>query len=227
MKLINEIKAITYKNNSHKTVNEKVIIDKSIKLIVNNKVIKTFSVIDDSLKEFTIGYLFSEDFINSLDDIKELTIANNEINVKITKSKKNIKNSTLKISANELIVNIEKLKNEANLWQLTGGTHVAAIVYNNKFIVKEDVSRHVAVDKVIGYGLLNNFDFSESYIIYSGRMPGDMVIKLTRVGIGILASNAAPTTSGIKIAKENNITLVGFIRGERFNLYTSPERILF
>ena len=112
-------------------------------------------------------------------------------------------------------------------WQKTGGTHVAGIVYKNKFIVKEDVSRHVAVDKVIGYGILNNFDLNECYIIYSGRMPANMVKKLSNTDIPLLASNAAPMASGIDYGKKSNVTIVGFLRGKRFNVYTNPKRILF
>ena len=107
------------------------------------------------------------------------------------------------------------------------GTHVAGIVYNGEFVVKEDVSRHVAVDKVIGYGLLHGFDLNHSYVIYSGRMPADMVIKMTRAGVPILASNAAPANSGYNIAKKGNITLVGFLRGNRCNIYNNQNRVIF
>ena len=135
--------------------------------------------------------------------------------------------SDFQVSASELISRIEELKDNAAIWQATGGTHVAGIVYKDQFIVKEDVSRHVAVDKVSGYGLLHDFDLSHSYVIYSGRMPADMVIKMTRAGVPILASNAAPANSGYNIAKKGNITLVGFLRGQRCNIYNNQNRILF
>lgn len=137
--------------------------------------------------------------------------------------------SDLKIKKEELLKNIERLRKNASIWQKTGGTHVAAFVNNdkNEFIVKEDVSRHVAVDKAIGAAARKKLDFSKSYIIYSGRMPADMVIKIVRAGIPILASNAAPSFSGYSTAEKGNITLVGFIRGDRFNIYTHTDRIIF
>ena len=135
--------------------------------------------------------------------------------------------SDLQVSVHELIDRIEELKENAEIWQATGGTHVAGIVFEDQFVVKEDVSRHVAVDKVIGYGILNGFDLNKSYVIYSGRMPADMVIKMTRAGVPILASNAAPANSGYNIAKKGNITLVGFLRGQRCNIYNNQNRILF
>ena len=103
---------------------------------------------------------------------------------------------------------------------------MAGLVNKNEFIAIEDISRHVAVDKVIGAGALNNSDFSRSFIVYSGRMPADMLIKIARVGIPILASNAAPTSSGFSVAEQSGVTMIGFVRENRFNIYTHPQRIL-
>ena len=183
------------------------------------------------------------------DDIKSIDIDGNQINVEIDDTLLKTNETVLcsdsaggwrskirevtpvesdfQVDVHELIARIEELKNNAEIWQATGGTHVAGIVYKDQFIVKEDVSRHVAVDKVIGYGILHGFDLIHSYVIYSGRMPADMVIKMTRSGVPILASNAAPANSGYNIAKKGNITLVGFLRGQRCNIYNNQNRILF
>ena len=134
--------------------------------------------------------------------------------------------SDFTISKEALIDAFDKLKKAAKVWQETGGTHVAGLVYKDYFVAMEDVSRHVAVDKVIGAGALKNYDFSKSYIVYSGRMPADMLIKIARVGIPIIASNAAPTSSGFAVAEEARVTMLGFVRGERFNIYTHPHRII-
>jgi formate dehydrogenase accessory protein FdhD len=134
--------------------------------------------------------------------------------------------SDFTISKEALIDTFDKLKKAAKVWQETGGTHVAGLVYKDDFIAMEDVSRHVAVDKVIGAAALKNYDFSQSYIVYSGRMPADMLIKIARVGIPIIASNAAPTSSGFAVAEEARVTMLGFVRGERFNIYTHPHRII-
>ncbi|AMK14886.1 formate dehydrogenase accessory sulfurtransferase FdhD [Methanobrevibacter olleyae] len=131
----------------------------------------------------------------------------------------------LVVNASEIIANMKRLTDKAEIWQATGSVHVAQLVYGNQFITREDVSRHVAVDKVIGAAAKSGFDLSKSYISYSGRMPADMLIKIVRVGIPILVSNAAPAGSGYDIAEKGNITMIGFVRGDRFNLYTAPERI--
>ena len=246
---IEEIDAISFKNGTAKNVMEKVVKDETVTLTINGNISRSLSAIEDSLKEFAVGYLFNENMVRSLEDIKKIEIDGPAINVEIddtllktnetvlcsdsaggwrSKIKEvNPVESDFQVNVDELINRIEELKNNAEIWQSTGGTHVAGIVHDWQFVVKEDVSRHVAVDKVIGYGILNGFDLNHSYVIYSGRMPADMVIKMTRAGVPILASNAAPANSGYNIAKKGNITLVGFLRGQRCNIYNNQNRILF
>ena len=246
---IEKIDAIQYKNNEAIEKTEKVVKDETITLTINGNISRSLSAIEDSLKEFTVGYLINENMIKSLDDIKRIDIDGAQINAEIddtllktnetvlcsdsaggwrSKIKEvNPVESDFQVNVKELIERIEELKDNAEIWQATGGTHVAGIVHKDQFVVKEDVSRHVAVDKVIGYGILNGFDLNHSYVIYSGRMPADMVIKMTRAGVPILASNAAPANSGYNIAKKGNITLVGFLRGQRCNIYNNNNRIVF
>ena len=246
---IEEIDAINYKNGKATEAKEKVVKDETITLTINGEISRSLSAIEDSLEEFAVGYLFNENMVNSMDAIKKIEVdgvlINAEIDDALLKTNETVLcsdsaggwrskiktvnpvESDFQVSASELISRIEELKDNAAIWQATGGTHVAGIVYKDQFIVKEDVSRHVAVDKVIGYGLLHDFDLSHSYVIYSGRMPADMVIKMTRAGVPILASNAAPANSGYNIAKKGNITLVGFLRGQRCNVYNNQNRVIF
>ncbi len=246
---IEEIDAINYKNGKATETKEKVVKDETITMTINGEISRSLSAIEDSLEEFAVGYLFNENMVNSMDAIKKIEVDGVMINAEIDdtllktnetvlcsdsaggwRSKIKTVNpveSDFQVSASELISRIEELKDNAAIWQATGGTHVAGIVYKDQFIVKEDVSRHVAVDKVIGYGLLHDFDLTHSYVIYSGRMPADMVIKMTRAGVPILASNAAPANSGYNIAKKGNITLVGFLRGQRCNVYNNQNRVIF
>ena len=249
MKQIMEEKAQNYKNGKITDVTENVVKDSTITLTINNKIKRSLSAIEDSLKEFAVGYLFNENMVKTLEHIEKIEIDGNKINVEINdtllKTKETVLcsdsaggwrskinniepvTSNFQVKSDELIERIEELKNNAQIWQATGGTHVAGIVYKDNFIVKEDVSRHVAVDKVIGYGILHDYDLSNCYVIYSGRMPADMVIKIVRAGIPVLASNAAPAYSGCETAKKGNVTLVGFLRGQRFNVYNNKNRIIF
>ena len=133
--------------------------------------------------------------------------------------------SDLSINATQIIKDIKHLTYEAKIWQKTAGVHVAQLKYEDNIIIREDVSRHVAVDKVIGAASKEGYDFSKCYISYSGRMPADMLIKVIRVGVPIIISNAAPASSGIDVARAGNITMIGFVRDNRFTVYTAPERV--
>lgn len=133
--------------------------------------------------------------------------------------------SDLSIDATQVLKDIKHLTDEAKIWQKTAGVHVAQLKYEDKIIIREDVSRHVAVDKVIGAASIEGYDFSKCYISYSGRMPADMLIKVIRVGVPIIISNAAPASSGIDVARAGNITMICFVRDNRFTVYTAPERV--
>jgi FdhD protein len=136
--------------------------------------------------------------------------------------------SSLTVQAETVYECVNRLNKTAEVFRKTGGVHVAAI-YNregdNKALA-EDVGRHNAVDKAIGTGALNNADFSMCFLTLSGRLTGDIVSKAARVGLPVVASMAAAIDSGIKTAKDTNMTLIGFVRGNRMNVYTFPERIL-
>jgi FdhD protein len=135
--------------------------------------------------------------------------------------------SDLKAKA-EIILNcVNSLNFIAETFRKTGGVHAAAIYKSDGTLVAlaEDVGRHNAVDKVIGLGALNKTDFSECFLALSGRLTGDIVLKAARVGLPIVASLAAAIDSGIAIAKDAGLTLIGFVRGKRMNIYTFPEKI--
>jgi formate dehydrogenase accessory protein FdhD len=88
------------------------------------------------------------------------------------------------------------------------------------------VGRHNAVDKAIGIGALNETGFKECFLTLSGRLTGDMVLKAARVGVPVVASLAAALDSGIAVAEKADLTLVGFVRGKRMNVYAFPKRIV-
>ena len=247
LEMTKQVNAIRFEGETSKVV-ETIVNDEEIEITINNSISRRFSISPGSLREFTVGYLLGEGLTGSVDNITDITIEEKIIKAEIDLVDFDIRKelvvgsdcfggwrtkiefvgkveSNYTITKEVLIEAFGKLKQEARVWKETGGTHVAGLVYGNKFIAIEDVSRHVAVDKVIGAAALKNYDFSKSFIVYSGRMPADMLIKIARVGIPIIASNAAPTSSGVSVAEQARITMIGFVRGERFNIYTHPNRI--
>lgn len=115
----------------------------------------------------------------------------------------------------------------SKVFRRTGGTHAAALFTPEgelRFCM-EDVGRHNAVDKVVGRGLLEGVNFSRSFLVSTGRLSADLVLKCARAGIPLVASKAAPLESGVLAAKQTGLTLVGFVRGARLNVYTHTERV--
>jgi FdhD protein len=136
--------------------------------------------------------------------------------------------SNLKVKAETILNSVKNLNFIAETFKKTGGVHAAAIYKKDGELVAfaEDVGRHNAVDKAIGMAALNKTDFSACFLALSGRLTNDMVLKAGRVGLPIVASLAAALDSGIAIAKDISLTLIGFVRGNRMNIYACSERIL-
>lgn len=121
----------------------------------------------------------------------------------------------------------EALLSQQDVFRLTGGTHGAGLFDSegNMLVVKEDVGRHNAVDKVLGYLLMSGKSAGDKGLILSGRLSYEMVLKAARVGVPLVCSVSAPTALGVVVGEKTGVTLVGFVRGTGFNIYTHPGRI--
>jgi FdhD protein len=136
--------------------------------------------------------------------------------------------SVMTVRAETVLKCVNRLNSTAEVFRKTGGTHVAAIYdrEGERKALAEDVGRHNAVDKVIGAGALKKIDFSDCFLALSGRLTAEIVLKAATVNLPIVASLAAAIDSGIGVANEAGLTLAGFVRGNRMNIYAFPDRIL-
>jgi FdhD protein len=136
--------------------------------------------------------------------------------------------SDLKVGAESVLKFVNSLNRDALTFKETGGVHAAAVYQGDGTCVAfaEDVGRHNAVDKVIGIAVMDRIVLTGCLIVLTGRLTADIVMKVARAKVPIVASLAAALDSGIALARDVDLTLVGFARGNRLNVYTFPERIL-
>jgi FdhD protein len=136
--------------------------------------------------------------------------------------------STLMVNVSALLDLMDRMHQEQTIFQETGGTHGVALATpeGDFFLLAEDVGRHNAMDKVIGRALLQRRDLSRMVALLSGRISFEMALKSIRAGIPILAAVSAPTSMALNLAQELNLTLAGFVRHQRLNIYTNPHRLV-
>jgi FdhD protein len=135
----------------------------------------------------------------------------------------------VRVSASTLYTLAEQLRTGQKVFRYTGGLHAAALFTTSGELVllREDVGRHNAVDKLVGYGLLHNtHPYSSFVLLVSGRTSFEIIQKALLARIPCVAAISAPSSLAVELAEKSGITLVGFLRDQSMNVYTHPERVV-
>jgi FdhD protein len=134
--------------------------------------------------------------------------------------------SPLKVSPRELAVGMAMLHSRQNLHARTQSVHAAGLYAGGRIIVCEDAGRHNALDKVIGAAFRTHIPAREGIVLLTSRVSVELVQKTARLGAPVIAAISAPTALAVRVAKNAGITLAAVLRGEDFEIFTYPERIV-
>jgi FdhD protein len=246
-------KVVKVSGSAIEEVEDLVAVERQITLSVNDKKVLSLYCTPTMIKEFVVGFLLNEGIIKghfcadgiSIHYNEDMSIhanvhADGEASAEgmarttgcvggITFDRKEFRKASDNFFvSSETVKSLYKEFNQRSvLFKATGCMHSAAIADREKIvIVAEDIGRHNAVDKVIGHCIIENVGMEDKMMLVSGRLSSEIVSKCARWGIPVLVSRTSPTSYAVEIAEKANIALVGFVRGERYNVYTNGQRII-
>jgi len=204
------------------------------------------------LEELAVGFLKSEQIISSAQEILKTEIDPDHHRVNIILKKKKSIPRTLKTIASSgargkiLLEKIDRpvspdggkikpavvlsfmhhLLTHSRLHNQTGGTHCSALALSGKIIaLREDIGRHNTIDMLGGYALLKNLNLAEAAILTTGRISSEIVYKVWNLGVRIIISHSAPTAKAIELSRKAGITLIGYVRDGKMNIYSHERRV--
>lgn len=242
------------------TLEDIVVIEYPFTIFINDEELITLLCSPKSLKYLAVGFLYSEGFINSFSDIKNMIIDEEkgiaDIFVKeenklaeklygkrtitsgcgkgtifysvIDSFKSKAINKDFSIEPKNIVRLMRQFNKKSELFLNTGGVHSCAIAnFDDIIVFEEDIGRHNALDKVIGKALVENIDLTDKIVLTSGRISSEILIKAAKNQIPIIASRSAPTSLAVEMARELNILLIGFVRGEKMNIYSRFPSVNF
>jgi FdhD protein len=234
---------------------EKAVIEEGLVCIyVNGAELATFMCTPHNLEELAFGFLRSEGFIQSLDDIRLLTISVAERCVDIwlrdtdftpptrrivtsgcgggvtfddLSARQERLHSEVTIQPHEIRELMQKLHQASELYNEVRGVHTSALSDGRQLLlVAQDVGRHNTIDRLWGQAMQKGITTKNRVLLASGRISSEMLNKAAKMEIPIVISRTSPTSLSIELGRAWNITIVGYARGRNFRVYSVPERIV-
>lgn len=228
---------------------DSVVQEQPLSIFINGRHFVTAMTSPLMAEEFITGYLFSERIISKPSDIESMEIEGRAARLIIRDPIKAIlprkpivsgcggaasflDESKLPLISSDLSIGKKDIFDgmlaifESDLHAATGGIHSVGLFDKSGAIcICEDIGRHNALDKVIGFGLIRSLDFGRTFVLTTGRISSEMALKCSVAGIPIIASRGATTSLALEIAERTGLTVIGFVRANRMNVYTCCWRV--
>jgi len=234
--------------------NADTIVETPVSLTVNGKVWLTFMCTPVHLEELAVGFLYNEGIIESMDEVEDVRVCEHGDNIDVwlnhdveqPTSWRRTSGCTGGVTAVDLLAKpnvsfdrnrlevqpeaighlVEMLFDAQSLYRETGGVHTSALSDGKKILLSaEDIGRHNTLDKIAGLCLMKNIFPETRILITTGRISSEMLQKAARLGAPILISRTSPSSLSIEMAERYGITLIGYARKHRFNVYSNVQRV--
>jgi len=247
MKIIGQVKSLPvieevpvtrlYKDKVQEDVlMDPVIVEHLLTIVVDGKPCTTLTCSPEHLIPLVVGHLYAQGRVRGIDWIDSIEVSEDCKTASVTlaggKSLLDVPAlndwdgvESIKPKAfdkDKIFAQAKGLYDNADWFFQTGAAHSSSMSFDGEVKYRiADVSRHNTIDKLIGQALIDGRDLSQAVLFTSGRIPLDMLSKVVRCGIPIVCSRSAPTTATLALAKQLGITLIGFVREGRMNVYTT------
>lgn len=219
-----ESRAVLIRGEARENVVQPLLRERQLVLYVNGREETSFSCTPERIEELILGYLLSEGEIESLDEVTGMEIGRVQAEVicRRNRPEKERARQPAIFKPEEVRQYISLFFERSFRHRKTHASHKAMLFtagQDSRFLEADDVSRRSAVEKVIGLGLKERIVFEQSCLMFSGRVPADVVRKMKQVGIPLLIGRSYPTWEAVQEAKKSGLILCGNAREDSFVLY--------
>lgn len=230
--LVDKLEIVRYIGGEYVPLRDLMVHEKTLHLEINGESARTLYCSPKELRELVVGHLYTQGYIRAMEDILSLVLDEDagKAVVQIAQRENTAPNivlsDVLSFDPKILLANQQQFYDRSTLQKATAGTHCCALCDDSgTYFSCIDISRHNCMDKLAGKALLNDISLQDKYILTSGRIPLDMIQKVAKIGVPMIVSRSTPTIAAVETARAAGITLLGFSRENRFNIYSAPHRL--